>query len=72
MSARPGGDDTQISSLMDVSEETKTFILLNFHTYASELSDVLMGGNPKYDFGVLYKMESDDDAIVHSLEESCI
>ena len=57
---------------MDVSEETKTFILLDFHTYASELRDVLMGGNPKYDFSVLYEMEADSCAIVHSLAESCI
>jgi hypothetical protein len=54
MSARPGDNDTQISSLMDVSEETKTFILLDFNTYALELSDVLMGRIPKYDLQVLW------------------
>ena len=61
------------ASLTGVSEGTKSFILLDFHSFASELSGVASGVNPNYDFIVTYEMtEADDGALSHLLAGSSV
>ncbi len=59
------------ASLTGVSEGTKSFILLDFHSFASKLSRVASGVNPNHDFIVTYEMtEADDGALSHLLAGS--
>jgi hypothetical protein len=61
------------ASLAGVSEGTKSFILLDFHSFASEVSEVVSGVNPNYDFIVIYDMtEADDGALSHLLAGSFV
>ena len=39
------------------SDNTKSFVLVDFHTYGSELSSIASGVSPKYDFTVTYDIE---------------
>ena len=55
------------ASLTGVSEGTKSFILLDFHSFASELSGVASGVNPSYDFVVTYKITEADDGTLSRL-----
>jgi hypothetical protein len=57
------------SSLMEGKE---SFLLLDFHTYTSELSNIASGENPKYNFSVTYNLEGDDGVISHLLSTSCV
>ena len=61
------------ASLTGVSEGTKSFILLDFHSFASELSGIASGVNPNYDFIVTYEMtEADDGLLSHLLAGSFV
>ena len=48
-------------------DETKSFILIDFHTFKSEVSDIVSGANPMYDFDVSYEMTESDDAALFRL-----
>jgi len=38
---------------------TKSFILIDFHTFGSELSNVVPGTSPEYNFTATYELEVD-------------
>jgi len=42
-----------------MSNTTKSFVLLDFHSYESQLSPLASGASPSYDFSATYKMEVD-------------
>ena len=61
-----------IHGASNLKEGKETFILLDFHTYTSELSNIAFGEHPKYNFSVTYNLEGDDGVISHLLSTSCV
>ena len=48
------------ATLKSLTEDTKSFVLVDFHAYGSALSDIARGTSPIFDFAVTYEMEMDD------------
>lgn len=42
-----------------LSDETRSFVLVDFHTYGSMMSPIVKGLSPAYDFNALYKLNMD-------------
>ena len=61
-----------IHGASNLEEGKESFILLDFHTYTSELSNIAFGEHPKYNFSVTYNLEGDDGVISHLLSTSCV
>ena len=64
--------DVVIHGASNLEEGKESFILLDFHTYTSELSNIAFGEHPKYNFSVTYNLEGDDGVISHLLSTSCV
>ena len=44
----------------DIPPDTKSFVLMDFHTFGSELSGIATGANPEYNVTVSFPMNEDD------------
>lgn len=53
--------------LSGLSEEVRSFALVDFHAYGSELSDVVGGTSPAFDFAVTYGTEDIDGSFARAL-----
>lgn len=61
-----------IHGASSLEEGKESFLLLDFHTYTSELSNIAFGEHPKYNFSVTYDLEGDDGVISQLLSSSCV
>ena len=48
------------SGSFDLTDETHSFVAVDFNTFSSVLSPIIIGKNPAYDFTVLYKLVLDE------------
>ena len=50
----------------DIPPDTKSFVLMDFHTFGSELSGIATGANPEYNVTVSFPM-NDDSLFAHTI-----